>query len=71
MCGCMGVFVYVRACGCMCVDSSEDRLMSLLSTITAVSGVCMCKGVWVYGCVGVGMCVWVDVCVWVCMGVCV
>jgi len=41
----------------VCVDSSEDRLMSLLSTITDVSGVCRC------GCMGVG--VWVCVCVYV------
>ena len=63
MYGRVGVGVWVYWCmgvyGCMCVDNSEDSLMSLLSTITAVSGVCRCGcvGVWVYGCVGVGMCV--------------
>jgi len=47
-------------CGCMCVDSSEDRLMSLLSTITDV-----------YGCVGVGACVWVCRCRYAYVGGCV
>jgi len=40
----MWVDVCVCVYGCMCVDNSEDRLMSLLSTITAVSdvsGVCV------------------------------
>ena len=56
-------------CMYMCVDSREDRLMSLLSTITAVSGVCMCEGVWVCGCMGV--LVYVRVCGCMCVGVCV
>ena len=68
----MGVGGCVCGCvyGCMCVDNSEDRLMSLLSTITAMSGVCS-VGVWVCGCVGVGMRMWVDVCVCVCGWMCV
>jgi len=63
VCGCVGVGMCVWVV--VCVDSSEDSLMSLLSTITAVSGVCRCGcvGVWVYWCMGV--------CVWVCVGVCV
>jgi len=55
--------------GCMCVDNSEDTLVSLLSTITDVSGVCrcVCVGVWVCRC----RCVCGWMCVGVCMGVCV
>jgi len=51
----------VYVCMYMCVDSREDRLMSLLSTITAVSGVCRCGCGCGCGCFGV----------WVCMDVCV
>ena len=54
--------------GCMCVDNSEDTLVSLLSTITDVSGVCRCVCL---VCVGVWVCVCGWMRVYVCVGGCV